>query len=399
MHPRDSHQRPLADRLAERIRRFGPLPFDAWMEAALYDPEAGFFESGGRAGTAGADFITSPEVGPLFGALLATGLDRWWEWLGCPDPYLVVDAGAGRGQLARDVLRAAPACAPALRYVLVERSAALREAQAAHLPLEPAALALGPAVAPEPDEPAVPVPGTGPVVTALADLPATPLPGVVVANELLDNLPVRLVERGSATWWEVRVGEAAGGAGSPRFTEVLVPAEPGLESEIEALAPALDPPAGTRLPVPLALGEWMRSCAGSLSRGVVVIVDYVDSLAGMASRGQGEWLRTYRGQRPGGAPLQDPGLSDITCDVPLEALRRAAAAAGLEVVEETTQAAWLASLGVDGLVTEARAAWHGRSATDLAAVAARSRVGEAEALCDPTGLGAHRVVVLTKGRR
>jgi SAM-dependent MidA family methyltransferase len=309
----------------------------------------------------------------------------------------VVDAGAGRGQLARDVLRAAPACAPALRYVLVERSAALREAQAAHLPLEPAALALGPAVAVEPDEPAVPVPCTGPVVTSLPDLPATPLPGVVVANELLDNLPVRLVERGPDSWWEVRVGEAAGGSQGPRFAEVLVPAEPGLGSEIEALTGGLDLPPGTRLPLPVAMGDWMRACAGALTRGVVVILDYVDSLAGLAARGQGEWLRTYRGQRRGGSALEDPGHSDITCDVPLEALRRAAAAAGLGVVEEVTQEAWLASLGIDELVAEARAVWHGRTTTDLASLAARSRVGEAEALSDPAGLGAHRVTVLAKG--
>jgi SAM-dependent MidA family methyltransferase len=363
------------------------------MEAALYDPEAGFFPRGGGAGTAGADFLTSAELGPFFGALLSRALDRYWRRLGCPDPFLVVDAGAGRGQLARDVLRATPQCALALRYVLVERSATLREAQAEHLPLEPAALALGPAVATDPDEPAVPVPGTGPVVTALPHMPVTPLPGVVVANELLDNLPVRLVERRADSWHEVRVGEVGGG-----FAEVLVPAEAGLAAEAEALAAGLGLAPGTRLPVPLALGLFMRECATALSRGMVVIVDYVDTLAGMARRGQGEWLRTYRHQQRAGSPLEHPGHLDITCDVPVEALRRSAAAAGLTVVEETTQTEWLASLGMEELVAEARAAWHGRSANDLAALAARSRVGEAEALSDAAGLGAHRVTVLVKGR-
>ena len=363
------------------------------MEACLYDPEDGFFSRGGGAGTAGADFITSPEVGPLFGALVARALDRWWEGLGQPDPYLVVDAGAGRGQLARDVLRAAPACALALRYVLVERSHALRQAQAEHLPLEPAALALGPAAAIEPDEPAVPVPGTGPVVTSLPELPATGLPGVVVANELFDNLPVRLVERGPDTWLEVRVGESGTG-----FTEVLVPAEAHLRKEVEALADDLEFPEGARLPVPLALADWLRACARTIGRGVLLVVDYADSLADLAARGEGEWLRTYRQHRRAGSPLEAPGHSDITCDVSIEALRRAAGLAGLEVVEETTQAGWLTSLGIEELVAKARSAWYGRTVTDLAAVAARSRVGEAEALCDPAGLGAHRVVVLAKGR-
>ena len=105
-------------------------------------------------------------------------------------------------------------------------------------------------------------------------------------------------------------------------------------------------------------------------------------------------LRTYRAQDRGGSPLEAPGCQDITADVPVEGLRRAAAAAGLAVLTETTQADWLRSLGVDELVETARAAWHGRSASDLAALGARSRVHEADALLDPTGLGGHRVAVL-----
>jgi len=108
------------------------------MEAALYDPAGGFFARAGAAGGAGrgrGDFVTSVEVGSLFGALIARAVDGWWDQLGRPDPFLVVDAGAGRGQLARDVLRAEPRCAAALRYVLVERSAGLRAAQAEGLSL------------------------------------------------------------------------------------------------------------------------------------------------------------------------------------------------------------------------------------------------------------------------
>src|SRR5437660_4428163 len=98
------------------------------MEAALYDPAGGCFARAGGAGRAGSDFITSVEVGSLFGALVARAVDGWWDGLGRPDPFLVVDAGAGRGQLARDVPRAGPRCAGAPRYGLVERSAGLRAA-------------------------------------------------------------------------------------------------------------------------------------------------------------------------------------------------------------------------------------------------------------------------------
>jgi NADH dehydrogenase [ubiquinone] 1 alpha subcomplex assembly factor 7 len=412
--------------LVERIHRQGPLPFDAWMEAALYDPDGGFFSRRGGAGRAGSDFVTSPEVGSLYGALLARGIDRWWDRLGRPDPFLVVEAGAGRGQLAREVLRAGPACSPALRYVLVERSAALREAQAEHLPLEPAELVLGPANPPEPDEEPVAVPGLGPVITALSELPAGPLKGVVVANELLDNLPFRVVERVAARgpggvprsargpggvprsargsggappsdrWLEVRVGEAP--PGSPRrFAEVVLPAEEGLASQADGMVGDQPVAPGTRLPVPTGMDDWLRSCSTMLRRGAVILIDYADSIEGLVRRGGDSWLRTYRAHARGGHPLDDPGGQDITGDVPLEALRRSALRSGFTVAEETTQEGWLRSLGAGELVGEARAAWHGRSTTDLAALAARSRVTEADALLDPGGLGAHRVVILTKG--
>ncbi|MEX2048295.1 MAG: SAM-dependent methyltransferase, partial [Gemmatimonadota bacterium] len=114
----------LAEVLAERIHREGPIPFDAFVETALYG-DGGFFDRGRGAGRANRDFVTSPEVGQLFGAVVARALDRWWEELGRPDPFLVVDAGAGRGRLAADVLAASPESAGAMRLVLVERSAEL----------------------------------------------------------------------------------------------------------------------------------------------------------------------------------------------------------------------------------------------------------------------------------
>jgi NADH dehydrogenase [ubiquinone] 1 alpha subcomplex assembly factor 7 len=384
--------------LAERIRRQGPLPFDEWMDAALYDPDGGFFAQAGGAGRSGGDFLTSAEVGSLFGALVARAVDGWWDQLDQPDPFLVVDAGAGRGQLARDVLRAEPRCAGALRYVLVERSTRLRAAQAEQLPLEPAELVLGPAVPPEPDEEPVAVPGSGPMVTALEDLPAGPVVGVIVANELADNLPFRIVERTPDGWNEIRVAEAdaSSSAVGPAFSEIVLPAGEGLTVLADRLVEGSEIPIGVRLPIPAALSEWLRSAGAMLRRGVIAIIDYSAPVAELAARGQGGWLRTYRGQRRGVSPLDTPGCQDITADVPVEALRRAAAAAGLSVLTETTQAEWLRSLGVDELVEEARAAWHGRTGTDLATLAARSRVHEAEALLDPAGLGAHRVTILGK---
>ena len=81
------------------------MRFDEVMELALYHPVGGFYEGGGRAGRGGADFITSPEVGGLFGAVMARALESWWEALGRPDPFLVVEAGAGRGRWPGDPRR------------------------------------------------------------------------------------------------------------------------------------------------------------------------------------------------------------------------------------------------------------------------------------------------------
>src|ERR1700730_16147251 len=113
------------------------------MEGGLYGEEAGFYQSGGVGGRGGA-FVTSPEIGPLFAETVARALDRWWDELGRPDPFFVVEAGAGGGNLARGVGAPGPACAAALRNVLVERSAALRGAQVERLELEVPAFVLGP---------------------------------------------------------------------------------------------------------------------------------------------------------------------------------------------------------------------------------------------------------------
>ena len=114
-------------------------------------------------------------------------------------------------------------------------------------------------------------------------------------------------------------------------------------------------------------------------------------------RRAGGWLRTYAGHARGGEPLTAPGTQDITIDVPIEMVRRAAARAGLELALETTQAAWLAESGSTTLVAEGRARWQaGAAAPDLDALAGRSRRPEAAALTDPGGLGAHTVLRLVK---
>jgi NADH dehydrogenase [ubiquinone] 1 alpha subcomplex assembly factor 7 len=379
----------VRDELVERIGREGPIPYDAFVEVALYG-EGGFFTRARGAGRAGRDFLTSPEVGPLFGALVARALDRWWRELGETDPFLVVDAGAGRGRLAADVLAAAPDCAGALRYVLVERSPELRAAQRDLLVLEPFEDSLGPMVRTD-DDAAIPVVGMGPIVTALAELPAVPLTGVVFANELLDNLPFRIVELGTDGWSEARVALEG-----DDFVETLVPASDELASEADLVTAGAGRD-GVRVPVPTGVPDWLHACANVLRHGVLVVVDYAATGAELVERGESGWLRTYRDHGRGAPALVAPGEQDITIDVPVEHLVHAAGRAGFHLVADTPQADWLGGLGIDALVAEAREQWDARAHVgDLEAIRHRSRVSEGAALVDPSGLGAHRVLVFTR---
>lgn len=383
----------VAQQLRDQIVRAGPITFAQFQAAALDD----FFGRGHGAGRSGGDFVTSPEVGSLFGALVAGGLDRVWRGLGQPDPFVVVDAGGGRGRLLADVLRAEPACTTALRVVLVERSATLRTEARSLLTLEPADVALGPFEPGDPESSTEPVPGSGPVATTLDDLPAAAFTGVIIANELLDNLPVRIAERRHDGWLEVRVGLSRGTDG---FEEVLVPAAAALARRADELVDGAAIPEGGRLPIATAVDDWLVRCAGALRHGEVWVIDYGDPVVELVARGPtgpSGWLRTYRGHGRGADPLDAPGEQDVTADLVVEALRRAAHHAGLRVRAELTQADWLRRLGLDRLVEAGQRTWTERAHVgDLPALAARSRTVEGAALTDPAGLGGHRVTILTR---
>lgn len=314
-----------------------PVRFDDYQRLCLYHPEHGYYSRGGRAGRRGADFITSPEVGALFGAVLANAVDSVWRDLGSPPHFDLVEVGSGRGALMRAILDAAPRCRAALVPVCVEQSTALRE-QAAEL--------------------------LGARAEVAAEFPTGRLVGVVIANELLDNLVVRLVERTADGWAEVWVGDDG---------EVLRPTE--LEPEWEVAV-------GIRLPVQVEAARWVASALDSLDAGSLIAIDYgVVATVELADR---PWLRTYSEHRRGTDPYQSPGELDITCDVGFDQLPGSPAL--------STQAEFLIRHGIEPLVSEARSVWHERAHLgDLPALRARSRVGEADALGDPVGLGAFLV--------
>jgi SAM-dependent MidA family methyltransferase len=336
---------------AEEIRRAvtaagGAVPFSEFHRLALYGP-TGFYTraGGGRAGRRGGAFLTSPEVGPLFGAVIARYLDARWDDLDRVEPFTVVDAGAGPGTLARTILAARPRCAAALRYVGVEISADQR--------------ALHP-----------------PEIESRHDLPDGPLDGVIVANELLDNLPFRLcVFDGS--WREGFVTVTADGDFAEVLTAPLDPTPPVLPAS---------PPHGSRAALYDAAVDWVDRARSLLRGGRVLVFDFArHSTAALALQPWRQWLRTYRDHDRGGHYLADAGDQDITVEVALDQFP--------EPDSVRAQAQFLQRWGIDELVEEGRRAWTaGAHAPDLHAIAMRSRAVEAEALLDPAGLGAFLAV-------
>lgn len=361
----------ISPAIAELFAGGRAVTFSDYVELALYDPVEGFYASGGRAGRRG-DFLTSPEVGPLFGALIARWLDATWEELGCPDPFVVADAGAGPGTLARSVRLAAPACADALVYVLVERGATQRARHAEHLDGW-----VGERRGAELDQLlAAPGAGRGPTFVSSDEMPSS-LVGAVVANELLDNVAFDIVRRTGGGVEQMVVV-----ATDDDLDLAIAPADDA--EAVDRTLIELEVPDGAWAPWQARARAWLADALTRIERGRLLVIDYGAPSAELASRPEMGWLRTFRGHERGGHPLEDPGTQDITCDVAIDQLQLDRRADRVD-----TQAGLLRGLGLDELVEEGRRVWSERAhAPDVAALRARSRVREAEALTDPGGLGA-----------
>lgn len=378
---------PLAVAMASGIVDGGPLRFDDFMDVVLYDPAGGFYATGGRAGARAGDFLTSPEVGPLFGAVLAAAVDQWWDAAGQPSPFTVAEVGAGPGTLAAAVRLAAPRCAGVLRWVMIERTDAQR---VGHVERLGAATVLdGDGDYPDRTPSGAASPADGRVqLVSLAELPGGVPIHVVVANELLDNLPVRVMERTPTGWAEVWVDVGAGVHG-PVLVETLVELT-GSDPETAVLDQlAAHATRGQRIAWQEQAMAWLEAMLSAVEpTGRVVVFDYADTTSSMARRGQQQWMRTYAAHGRGSGPLQACGAQDLTCDVAVDQL-----ALVRPPSTDRSQADFLAAHGIGALVDEGRRVWAERAGVgDLAAVRARSRVTEAEALTDAGGLGAHRVL-------
>jgi NADH dehydrogenase [ubiquinone] 1 alpha subcomplex assembly factor 7 len=289
----------LGDRLRARIADEGPITFAAFMQAALHDPEGGFYARGPRIGRGGA-FATVPTLIPLFAEALAADLRALFDELGRPDPFTVCEVGPGDGTLAAELARAL-ADLP-LQLVLCEPSAGLRAIQLTRVPSARH--------------------------VSLDEL--EPVVGAIVANEVHDACPAHLLR------WpdELRVGVDE----RTRFVRVVGEAPAELRAIVARSGARV--PDGLELEVSPAQAELQRLLAGRLARGSLLVFDYGEAGPERYLR-RVPRLRTYLAGQPGGDPLSAPGTQDITVDVDFGALRTAGEEAGLETLLDEPQPVWL----------------------------------------------------------
>lgn len=354
---------PAARRIADEIGRAGPITVHRFMELALYDPQVGYYTRAAAGPGRAADYVTSPELSPRFGQLLARHLQQLWVQLGRPSPFWLIEGGPGRGTLADDLLTHAPsALAAVLRVVLVERSPRLRALQQARLaPYGEAVQWL------DPD----------------ADWP-TLGSGCVFANELLDAFPVHRL-----------VGSVVG----PRelYVDIVDGAFVAIEGPLSDARLADSIAAGGGFLAEGACGEvnpgapvWVRRAAGLIETGHLLLIDYgepADVLYG--PRHRLGTLRCYRRQVMTTDPLSLAGEQDITSHVDLTAVARSAAAAGLDLIGSWRQGAWLRALAEHE--SSGAAGWPGPRTKEVAAARAW------RTLTDPSELGNLAVVLFGKG--
>ena len=343
----------------------GPMTFARFMEMALYHPALGYYATGLRGPGHEADFLTAPESHPIFGWAMAAQVEEAWDRLGRPSQFTIREYGAGTGALAAGILdglaRSGSPLRNSIRYRVAERSRD-RERQ-----VRQRLAAVGAAAAFEPDD-------------------GAPIVGVVLANEVLDALPVHRVVGGpGGSLLETFVGLDADGA---LAAVTAPPSTPALAVRLARDGVRLAP--GQAAEICLEVDAWIEGAAKGLARGLAVIVDYGHPAAALYDPSRGSLLRAYVGHRVHDDPFRNVGRQDLTAHIDLTAVVEAARAAGLTHLGTTTQAEFLAGLGIAELLV----ALQTDGGTQLGAyLEARSAVVR---LLDPTATG--RFAVLLLGR-
>jgi SAM-dependent MidA family methyltransferase len=359
----------LVAQIRSEIERDGPMTFARFMELALYDPDRGYYtRPAAPAGGPGrqADFLTAPESHPIFGEAIARHLESAWDALRRPDRFVVREHGAGTGALAAGLLgglrRSGSPLAAAIRYQPIDASPARTGALRERL----AGLGLEAALEPSSEQPEA---------------------GAILANELLDALPVHRVEGGSGGELLERFVQVSGDGG---FEEhATEPSTTALEARLAAEDIRLEP--GQVAEVCLAIDEWVAGAVKPLARGVLLMIDYGHAAANLYEPARGSTLRAYHRHRVHADPFVAIGRQDLTAHVDLTAVERAATAAGLEPLGRTTQARFLADLGAGELLVARQSDPDTSLASYLEAKSALVR------MLDPRATGGFAVLGFARG--
>jgi SAM-dependent MidA family methyltransferase len=357
----------LMARIHDEIEREGPITFARFMDLALYDPDGGYYRAEDSRPGRDGDFLTAPEAHPIFGAALVRAVADAWVRLGRPETFVLREFGAGTGTLALAIVdglaREQPDLAARLRYDPIE--------------VEPRRIAA--------IESRLEAAGHREILV----MPATsgaPVAGFVLANEVLDALPVHRVVVRDGALREILVG-------SHHDAFVDVEAEPTTPDLAKRLAvESVDLAEGQRAEICLALGPWLADAAAGLERGVLLLIDYGYPAAQLYDplRRRDGTLRAYLRHRVHDDPYVHVGRQDLTAHVDVSAVERAAVAAGLDHLGTTTQAEFLVGLGTEDLLQAIQA----DPATTLEDyLAVRSALMR---LLDPGAMGRFRVMAFAR---
>ena len=311
---------PLAELLADRIRRFGAITFADYMRECLYHPLHGYYSKAEFKRF--ADFYTSVDVHAIFARLLARQFLEMWECLGHPADFTLVEAGAGAGRFAVQVLDFCEAMIPAfyevLRYVAVERSASRREQATIHARRH----------------------ADGGHFIGSAEVPAHIDAGCLFSNELVDALPVHRVVMDSGLLKEILVGFRDG-----QFMDVQAPLSTCAISEYFAVQ-GITLCEGQHAEAGLEACDWISEIGRRLERGYVLTIDYGHPAADLFDdhhmRGT---LLAYYNHRASEDYYASPGEQDLTAHVNFTAIESWGKRSGLETVGFTSQTAFLLALG------------------------------------------------------
>jgi SAM-dependent MidA family methyltransferase len=350
----EAHSLTVAALIRERVRAAGGwIPFERFMELALYAPGLGYYSAGSVKLGPDGDFVTAPEISDLFSRCVAR---QCAQVLGGGGEIL--ELGAGTGRMAAVILTslAAARCLPD-RYAILEVSADLAQRQKERLGRLPRELREK--------------------VVWLDRLPERPMEGMILANEVLDALPCRRFTLSDGAVIELGVAVQEAGALAERGNAPDVDLASACADLIGGLPAAL--PEGYTSEVCLRVGPWIAGVADCLLRGMVLLCDYGLPRAHYyhPQRTAGT-LRCHFKQRVHDDPYINIGVQDITAWVDFTRVAEAAVASGLDVGGFCTQAAFLLATGVEQLIAESTdTVEHARLAGEARRLLLPGEMGEA----------------------